>query len=63
MDPILAEILRIRRGESVRPDVVRRWQRHILDTLVPALDELETLRAEKTAARGRKKPEPVEVSA
>jgi hypothetical protein len=62
MDPILDEILRIRRGESVRPDVMRRWQAHIRETLYPQLQELADLRTE-AARKGRKaKTEPAEVT-
>lgn len=59
MDPILNEILRIKHGDQVRPDVVMRWQRHIRQTLVPALEELDALKATKATGRPRKDAEAV----
>lgn len=51
MDPILGEILRIKLHESVRADVMLRWQRHIRDTIVPALEELDALRQKPQTER------------
>lgn len=53
MHPIIEEICRAR---TVRHDVFRRWQRQLRDDLQPMLDELDQLRAEKTAATAAKKP-------
>lgn len=54
MDPILSEILRIKLHEPVRADVMLRWQRHIRDTIAPALDELDALKAKRGPGRPRK---------
>lgn len=59
MDPILAEILRIKLHEPVRADVMLRWQRHIRATVVPALDELAELKARRGPGRPRKDAEAV----
>jgi hypothetical protein len=44
MHPLLAEILRIRRGEIVRADVLGRWQAGVREVQAQ-LDEVESLRA------------------
>jgi hypothetical protein len=44
MHPLLAEILRIRRGETLRPDVLGRWQAGVREVQAQ-LDEVDALRA------------------
>lgn len=53
MHPIIEEICRA--GASVRPDVLRRWQRQLRDELQPMLDEREALLAEKAATKESKR--------
>jgi len=45
MDPVIDEILRTRRGDAIRADVMRRWQTHLRDVVQPQLDELNELKA------------------
>lgn len=54
MDPILNEILRIKLHEPVQSHVMLRWQRHIRDTIAPALEELDALKAKRGPGRPRK---------
>jgi hypothetical protein len=57
MHPLLAEIMRIRRGENIRPDVLGRWQAGVrdvqaeIDRLQARVDELE---AAAVKAKGKK---------
>jgi hypothetical protein len=59
MDPIVTEILRVKRGENVRPDVMRRWQQHLETVVQPKLDLLEVYEQEREqqAGKGRKRAE------
>jgi NADH:ubiquinone oxidoreductase subunit D len=45
-DPQLEEFCRIRGVADCRPDVFRRLQRHVADTVQPRLDERERLLVE-----------------
>jgi hypothetical protein len=49
---VLEEILRLRL--PLRPDVLKRWQLEIRQTLGPDLDELDALRAAKTSKQPKK---------
>lgn len=49
MDPVIEEILRARRNEPIRGDVLRRWQDHLRNTVQPQLDELDALKADPPA--------------
>lgn len=46
MDPVIAEILRVKIGEPVRPDVMQRWHRYLREVIQPQLDELNELKAD-----------------
>jgi len=46
-DPQLEEFCRIRGLSDCRPDVFRRIQRHVADTVQPRLDERDRLLEEK----------------
>lgn len=54
MDPIIEEILRAKNYESVRPDVFRRWQSYLRDTVQPQLDELNELKADPPQVTSKK---------
>jgi hypothetical protein len=45
MDPVIAEILRARRGDPIRADVLVRWQRHLQNEVQPRLDRLASIEA------------------
>jgi len=55
MDPVISEILRIKTGESIRPDVLQRWSRYLREVIQPQLDELAELKADppQVAKKGR----------
>jgi hypothetical protein len=50
MHAIIEEICRVRAGETVRPEVLRRWQAALRNDVQPLLDERDTLKAEADAA-------------
>lgn len=58
MDPVISEILRVKLGESVRPDVMQRWQRHLRDVVAPVMDEVVGLRETVIELYARLPPEP-----
>lgn len=55
MDPILGEIMRIKTGEHVRPDVMRRWQNYIRDELNPRIEALQQFHDEHAMKASRRK--------
>jgi hypothetical protein len=50
MHPILEQIARIRTGETVRGDVLRRWQ-DAMPSIQSELNDVERLKAENAALR------------
>jgi hypothetical protein len=55
MDPIVTEILRVKHGDTVRPDVMRRWQHHLQTVVQPKLDLLEVIELEREQQASKRK--------
>lgn len=45
MHPVIEEIMRVRPGDPIRGDVLRRWQQKLRDEVQPQLDTLDALQA------------------
>jgi hypothetical protein len=54
MHPLIEEILRVRRNEPIRGDVLRRWQDSLRNDIQPQLDELNDLKADPPKPEAKK---------